>query len=152
MGFCDICGKQGITRAVFIEGAELQACYKCYKEDSKKEKVEIKSDVKQEKSKEVREIEQIIIENWPEEIKRGMNAINIEEKELAKKIGISESYMRHILKGEIKPDIKTAKKIEHVLKIKLIEHVIIEGNKSEEKIGNKTLADNIDWESANNGG
>ncbi len=143
MGICDICGRKTKTRKVRIEGAVIEACYKCVP-GKERDVVEKKRQCKPKQIK-----EEDVVEQYNKIIKTAREEKGISVEDLAKKLNISLSYLRHIEKRDMIPDKKTAKKLERFLNIKLFEEIIVE---EEEDVSDKaseagfTLGDQAEWE------
>lgn len=133
---CEICGEREARFTVIIEGATMNACAICaegakiiYK---KPEKIEEKGV----RVIETGRVEEDIVEGYGESIKKARERLGLSRQELARKISESESYLEHIEKEEMRPTLKTAKKLERALGIKLIEkttEVIVEKTEKKEK-------------------
>ena len=145
---CEVCGKYRKTHKAIIEGAEVEVCSFCHQEDRS---IYNKTTEKKESKKIHTIVEEEIVEGYNEEIRKAMRKYNLNEEELAKKLNISLSYLKHIILGKIKPDKKTAKSIEKLLNIKILEKEvnIIEAKDEEKKRNNKlfyTLEENVELE------
>jgi Predicted transcription factor, homolog of eukaryotic MBF1 len=143
---CEICGEREAKFTVIIEGATMNACAVCAKGAKILSK---KPDEIEEKGIRVVEtgmVEEDIVDGYGEIVKKAREGMGLTRQELAKKISESESYLEHIEKERMRPTLKTAKKLERALGIKLIEkttEVIIE--KTEKKKGEEpTLEDFVE--------
>ncbi|MEM0333065.1 MAG: multiprotein bridging factor aMBF1 [Candidatus Aenigmatarchaeota archaeon] len=116
---CTICGKE--TAKIFkieLDGNIIEVCENC-KSYGKIVKIEEKK-IKIIKPVNVNFFENFeIVENYGEIIRNRRIELNLTIRDLAKKIGVKESYLSKIEKGEIYPDKKTLEKMEKLLKIKL---------------------------------
>jgi len=126
---CDLCGAtKNLVRAK-IEGTELIVCQECAKFGTilgpiktKPEKVKKRKEEKKQIIKPSIEEEILIINpNYPTIIKKAREKLGLKQSELAKLIREKESVVHKLETGELEPSIKLAKKLEHILKIKLIE-------------------------------
>ncbi len=61
-----------------------------------------------------------IVENFPEIIRRARENLGLTRENLAKLIGVKESIVRRIEEGQLMPDIELARKLEKVLRVKLL--------------------------------
>ena len=121
---CDLCGKTDdkLFKAV-IEGVELNVCSLC----SKFGKVigQVKKPVIRETRKpqvaQVEEKVEILVENYPELIKRKRESMGLSQRDFAKKINEKASTIHHIETGGFEPSLGLAKKLEKMLGIKLVE-------------------------------
>ena len=138
---CDICGKEEKLFRTIIEGTELKVCMNCGKfgkvlgpvKEIEKEERLIKREIST-----VHEIEEIedIVPNFSQILKKKRESMRLEQKDFAKKISEKESVVHKMETGEFKPSIKTARKSERILGIKLIEeyeeeHIGFKSGKSE---------------------
>ncbi len=118
---CEICGEREAKFTVLLEGATMNACAVCAKGAKILHK---KPEEKAEKGVKVVEtgiVEEDIVEGYGEIVKKAREQKGLTRKELAAKISESESYLEHIEKEKMRPTLKTARKLEKALGIKLIE-------------------------------
>ncbi|MEM5832069.1 MAG: multiprotein bridging factor aMBF1 [Candidatus Aenigmatarchaeota archaeon] len=141
---CTICGKE-INKLfkIEIDGNIIEVCENC-KSYGKLVGVERKIERKEKlKEKSLEEFE--LVENYGEIIKSKREELKISIQDLAKKIGIKESYLSKIEKGEIYPDKNTLEKLEKFLKINLKEGKEEFNIKREERKEEKlTIADVVE--------
>lgn len=145
---CIICGKE--TNKIFkieVENNIIEVCENC-KSYGKIASIELKTNKlrisKNLKEKNFEDFE--IVENYDEIIRNRRKELNLSIDELAKKVGIKESYLSKIEKGKIYPDKKTIEKLEKMLKINLREEEKVltikkNNNTEEEKL---TIADIVE--------
>ncbi|MEK6949694.1 MAG: multiprotein bridging factor aMBF1 [Nanoarchaeota archaeon] len=120
---CDMCGDNGKLYKVIVEGAELALCKEC----SKFGKVmgAIQQDELHLAKKAIKEAQpeniQLLVEDYAEKIKRKREQLGLSQKELAERLNEKESVLQKIESGHFEPPIDTAKKIEKLLNIKIIE-------------------------------
>jgi putative transcription factor len=120
---CDICGKNEAVFYIEIEGAKMSACPGCshgakvigrigkaIDETSKTE-----TPIIEYKEKEI-EIE----ENCGHIAREAREEKKLELKDLARSINENENYLKHIEQGKLMPTLKTARKLEKALGIRLI--------------------------------
>ena len=62
-----------------------------------------------------------IVEDYAELIRSAREALGMSRDMLAKILGVKESVIRRIEEGQLMPDLELARKIERILKIKLIQ-------------------------------
>ena len=149
MANCDMCGKT--TENLYtcqIEGTNLNVCKDCckYGKVIKKVKKPKQSKKKVHRKKISKEkIIQVINENYPNLIKNKREKLGLKQEELAIKLAERESLIRKIERGEIKPSLKLARKLEDKLGIKLVlqKEVKTEFESSKEKPGSLTIGDKI---------
>lgn len=122
---CDLCGKiDEMLNRTLIEGIELNVCSGC----SKFGKVigQVKKPVLKEPKK-ILKVEgkeekiELIVENYPEIIKRKRELMGLSQKDFANVINEKESTIHHVETGSFEPPISLAKKLEKTLGIRLIE-------------------------------
>ena len=121
---CDLCGKteDRLFKAI-IEGVELNVCSVC----SKFGKVigQVKKPVIRETRKpqvaQVEEKVEILVENYPEIIKKKRESMGLGQKDFALRINEKESIVHKIETGHFTPPISLARKLEKALGIKLVE-------------------------------
>ena len=125
---CDLCGKleENLVKAL-IEGVELEVCQACGRFGK------IISPVKRPSPKEQHmqflkraepkheEKFQLLVENYPELIRKKRESTGISQKDFALKINEKESIVHKIETGSFEPQLSLAKKLERILGIKLIE-------------------------------
>lgn len=148
---CDMCGSSGKLYKAMVEGALLTVCDNCSKLG--KITATVKTDEKIRKKprfekkivrREEPEIIEIIAENYAEKIKTKRESLNLTQKQFAEKINEKESVIQNLESGSFSPPINLAKKIEHFLKIKLVEVLKEEQQKiSASEPGSLTIGDFI---------
>ncbi|MBT5022875.1 TIGR00270 family protein [Candidatus Woesearchaeota archaeon] len=156
MSSCDMCGKESDLYKVEIEGAILDLCSKCSgfgKVIRKPAMPPPKHLIRQKgkpaptrKDKATREIVQVIVPNFGEKIKKVRSNKGLTQEEFARKLNEKESIVTKIEKGQFKPSISLARKLEKILKINLVEEIIeekIPKLDSVKKSGSFTMADFI---------
>ena len=120
---CDMCGREGNLNQAIVEGSLLNVCDNCARFGKviliKKAVKEIKHDKKP--TRRTTELINIIVEDYPKEIKEAREKQGLKQEELAKKINEKESLIHKLETGHLQPTILIARKLEKVLNIKLIE-------------------------------
>lgn len=135
---CEMCGKSfdELVKAK-VEGAVMRVCRNCgrYGKILGEIKIKVKDDkknlvavhhLKQKKPKE--EIIEELIPDFALKIRKAREKLKMEQKEFAKHVAEKESVIHKIETGHFKPSIGVVKKLQKLLKIKLIVEV-----KEEEK-------------------
>ncbi|MGB9748274.1 MAG: multiprotein bridging factor aMBF1 [Candidatus Woesearchaeota archaeon] len=126
---CEICGKE--TEKIYltmIEGSKLKVCKECsslgnvisvVNEDPKnKDFVVVK------KPKEpAAEKEFFIRSDYGNIIRKARENSNMKIEEFAKKLSLKESFVHKLETFQAEPDLETAKRLERLLHVKLIEEV-----------------------------
>ncbi len=122
---CEICGRK-ITNPIKIEidNSILNVCRDCSRFGTIVIEKKVKKPILKSRSKPVinsskKEIEEEIIENFGEIIRKRREELNISREEFAKKLGEKESVIRRIENNEIYPPCDLLIKIEKLLKISL---------------------------------
>ena len=140
MQYCDICGSavpEGSEYVLEIEGAVLVLCERCAKPYLTMRSVKVLKTPSQSAqqtqgtrragpaprsavSRRAREEELTIVENFAELIRSAREALGLSRDALAQMVGLKESVLRRIESGQLMPDLETARRIERVLKIRLV--------------------------------
>ncbi len=138
---CEMCGKEGELYNTEIEGVILSVCTKCSKHGKvlKKTKVIVKKGQIEEKRKEKPEREEFVVANFAKLIRNKRNKLGKTQKEFAQMLNEKESIIQKIENGSFEPPIKTAKRFEKILNIKLVEEIEI----GEEKTGKRAKAEGL---------
>ncbi len=138
MAVCDMCGKDASLFKTEIEGGILNVCKTCAKYGkvlrqikppaTEKEKKKIIKEKAQEP-----EIEQFVVVNCGEIIRKKREKLGKTQKEFAKLLNEKESIIQKIETGSFTPSIKTAKRFEKILNVKLVEEIEITGEPTQQK-------------------
>ncbi len=146
MPACEMCGYVCNTWPHKIEGAELNVCPKCGRFGEKLRKLPPKINVKAHKYK-TNETDERVVTNYDQIVRQSREKLNLKQEDFAKKINEKLSVVQNIETKKFKPSIKLAKKLEKILKIKLIQEdeqkVDISKFKSQNKSDTLTLGDLI---------
>lgn len=116
-----MCGSDGRLFRVLVEGAELMLCKNCSRFGKVIEAPKIvikKESVKPQKPKE--EPMELIVENYSDIIRRSREKLGLNQEDFAKMMNEKESVMQKIETGRFEPPIALARKLEKLLKIKLV--------------------------------
>lgn len=151
MPACDLCGREAgdLVRAE-IEGTELNVCEECGKfgfilgEVEKEEKEEKRTVLPKKRIMPEEEVEERVVSAYAEKIRRAREKRRMDQEEFAKFLNEKESTARKWEGGNLRPGIESARKLERILGIDLIEKV--EEKKielKETKSGEITLGDTI---------
>ncbi len=152
--YCEMCGTRIVGRPyrAVVDGVEMVLCASCYmklarsgrailvREPRRKPKtLERKPSPKPRRPRlELYDI----VEDYDERIRRGREAKGWTRAALAQKLRISETMLRKIESGKMKPPISLARKIEKLLKIQILEPVEIEEEEDyKREPGTLTLGD-----------
>ncbi|MCX6710398.1 MAG: multiprotein bridging factor aMBF1 [Candidatus Woesearchaeota archaeon] len=129
---CELCGKEGDELfRIDVEGTEMNACAKCSKFGKvvghKSAEVERKKTEDEEKRRESipekPEIVEKIVEGFSAKIRNRREELNLKQEDFAKMISVKDSLLHKLETGEFTPPIELARKIERILKIKIVEEV-----------------------------
>jgi putative transcription factor len=148
-----MCGKDTLLFKTDIEGSIMKVCKAC----SKYGKVisMVREDVPERKKtateriliepKKKGEMVQTIVEDYGERVKKKREHLGLKQEELAKSIAEKESVIHHIESGKHEPNIDLARKLEHFLKITLVEEYQepLPAQSGQKKSGELTIGDLI---------
>ncbi|MCD6094959.1 MAG: TIGR00270 family protein [Thermoprotei archaeon] len=129
---CELCGAkiQGRPIKIRLDGVILNVCNACAKRYSKyvirdsaiqrsmprpRRVVRIRTQPK------LRELEYEIVEDFNVRIRKAREELGLTRELLAQELGEKESVIRRIEEGRLVPTIDMARKLERILKIKLLE-------------------------------
>ncbi len=132
--YCEMCGSRIVGRPyrAVVDGVEMILCASCYlklmrsgraqpvRETPKRVGVEPRRARRSPRPRRVSLELYDIVEDYPERIREAREAKGWSLKTLAQKLRISEAMLRKIESGKMKPSIDLARRIEKVLKIKLL--------------------------------
>ena len=125
---CDICGKEkGNFVNAIIEGSLMTVCESCSKFGAVIEKHEEKNDDNPKAKADAgkgftySDPAENIIQDFSKVIKEAREKKKMNHEELASSIAEKESVIQKIESGSLTPSVKTAKKLEQYLNIKLIQ-------------------------------
>lgn len=117
---CELCGKEAELVKAIVEETELNVCRSC----AKFGKV-IKKPVFVEKPRPAKipetEITEVIVPDYAERIRAAREKRNLKQKDFAKLISEKESLVHNLEIGRQKLSIDLARKLEKILKVKLVE-------------------------------
>lgn len=116
MAQCDICGKDAQLVDAVIEGSMLSVCEKCAKHGSV---VPVDRPISRTINKE--DGPELFVEDCSLQVRIAREKKGLTQEQLAKAIAEKESTIHHLETGDAKPSLKTAKKLEQFLDIKIIE-------------------------------
>lgn len=131
--YCEMCGMRiaGRPYRAVVDGVEMVLCASCYMKLSRSGRaVLLRQTPRPQKKKTIpvrRAPKRIpldqydLVEDYYERIRRAREAKGWTTSALAQKLRISETMLRRIEAGKLKPSISLAKKMESILKIQLLE-------------------------------
>lgn len=126
---CEMCGSEKDLVKALIEGTELIVCSGCARFGKTLEKVdpEIKakkrsSDDKQEREKRLQpEIIESVRDDFSRLLRKKRESLGLSQDDFAKKINEKSSFVHKIENNQMNPSLETARKLENLLNLKLIE-------------------------------
>lgn len=131
---CEVCGERiyGKEHDVIIDGARLMACPACvkfatstpptHKHQATSMRGPTLSDSRQrEVSNNLLRDDQELVENYNSIVREARQKMGLTHKELSRKIGEKISQLQKLETGKMVPDQALIKKLQHVLKIKLLQ-------------------------------
>ena len=126
---CEICGKYIVEgKKVMVEGSNIITCESCASygkivSEIKRKETRKKDDKIESRPFEVDfdvEIQEEIVDNYQEIIKKARESRNMKQEDLAKMINEPVSMIHRIESGRMEPSLGVVKKIQRKLNIKLI--------------------------------
>jgi putative transcription factor len=148
---CELCGKETEPYTALVEGTELKVCEGCSSMGKvlKKPKPPVVKKAKKRisvvREKEVvKEMVSVLVEDFAKRIRTAREKKGMTQKEFASRINEKESILHKMETGGFKPPMPLAKKLEKLLRIKLIEKVEAEEEKikgPKSKSGALTIGD-----------
>lgn len=132
MATCEICGKTvNRTKKIKIDRVVLEVCDQCavYGEPVEDTTVPTSTAVQtqrifsQKKPEKIIEEEYILVDDYPERVRKARQQLGLEQKDLARMINEKQSVISKIESGSFQPDDTIVKKLEKTLKIRLREKV-----------------------------
>lgn len=126
---CELCGKNEGTLQVLVEGSSLAACNKCKNFGTV---VGVLTSAAKAPSKQtvnkptVEEPTEFLVRDYSKRIKSAREKLGKTQEEFAQLLREKASMVSKIETGQFEPTIETAKKLERILKIKLIETTGVE--------------------------
>ena len=154
MAKCELCGRElwGVAYRIRLEGADLLVCPSCARGRMIVGTVNFS---KPQPSRQPRsttklrrklEAEEVIVEGYGSLVRSAREKMGLTRDMLATMVGEKESIIRRIEAGQLEPTIELARRLEKVLKIKLVEEVVDYGAGCEEAGGyDLTLGDVVEF-------
>ncbi len=115
---CEICGERKAVTTIEVDGVVLRVCSHCAKFGREVKEVKRQRDSKPTGFKEP--VEEEVLPDFAERIRKAREKMKITREELAKMVGIRETLIEKYEKGKMKPEKAVARKLERVLNIVLI--------------------------------
>lgn len=133
---CELCGKQEDFCKALVEDIEMTVCSGCSKfgrivRKFQSSKISVKSPLISKQVK--KELVEDFVEDYDQMIKHKREKMNLTQKDFAKLLNVDENWIHKIETKSLKPTLELGRKIEKLLKVKLIETVeegVVEPKKS----------------------
>lgn len=126
MPSCDMCGKGDAGTVALVEGVELTVCQNCARFG--KAVRSLRTESPEERRFPVRAAKpaeddspETVVEDFASRIRQKREQLNLTQKEFAKMLNERESLVHHLENGSQRPSLELARKLEHALKIQLVE-------------------------------
>jgi putative transcription factor len=123
---CDMCGAEDDLFKADVEGTILNVCKNCARYGKVLARIAVP--VKEKPKSMARapvpekgELIQVLVEDYPERVKKAREKIGLMQKELAVRMAEKESMIQKVESGQIEPSLELARKFENHLRIKLVE-------------------------------
>jgi len=142
MPACEMCGKETSLFSAIIEGSQMRVCENCAKFGKvlRKPVSDLRVNVSVKKAEPV----EALVENFGQIVRSAREKLGLTQKDFALKLTEKESVINKIESGSFSPPISLARKLEKILKIKLVEVEKEEEVSSESKrSGPMTIGDLI---------
>ncbi len=152
--YCEMCGTRIVGRPyrALVDGVEMVLCASCYMKLARSGRAVLIREPRRQKTLPRKPAPRPrrpslelydIVEDYDERIRRAREARGWTRAALAQKLRISETMLRKIETGKMKPPIDLARKIEKLLKIQILEPVEIEEEEEDyrREPGTLTLGD-----------
>ncbi len=118
---CGICGETEATRKVLVEGTLLNVCAGCAKfGEEVRTPQEAKRKLVSRAEEEKDEVEQEIVSDFGRLVRIAREKLGLTQPALGKLVNEKESVILRMESGKMTPDLKTARKLERALKIRLV--------------------------------
>lgn len=138
-----MCGNETELFRAVIEGTELRVCKNCAGFGKVLQKIRVPAKEKKKKQEELSEEEpeviQVIVPDYAKKVKQARESLGLKQEELAKKLNEKESIIHKVETGHYKPNLMLAQKLEHFLKIKLVEEYTAEKTEKKESTSSEGL-------------
>ena len=140
MTVCEMCGASGPLVSAIVEGTPLNICAKC----SPFGKVVRKPVVVSRPVRKAVEVVEVVVEDYAGLIRSAREKAGLTQMDFARLLNEKESVVQKLESGSFRPPIAMAKKLERLLKIRLVEVEREESSSVEKKSsGPLTIGDII---------
>ena len=117
---CEVCGKDTELFTAMVEGTQLHVCANCGRFGKILRRVPPPSAHKPAVQREPEPVERIV-EDYAQRIRTAREKRNLSQQDFAKTLTIKESLLHKIETGTFEPPIDLARKLEHTLRIVLVQ-------------------------------
>ena len=118
MVVCEMCGKDTRVYTAVVEGSELNVCENCGKYGKEVRKPIVRSRAPIQARPEVVEV---VVSEYAQLVRKAREAKGMTQKDFALSLNEKESVVQKLETSSLTPSLKMAKKLERLLKVKLIE-------------------------------
>jgi putative transcription factor len=143
--YCEMCGREVDAKSakrVVLDGSPLIICLDCYSKLSKKTTIRNESAItstsalrskrpiaasgeRRSTSQSLTRAESYeVVENYHQVVRTARERLGWSQEVLASKVGESVNTIRRIESGKLKPTLELARRLERVLRVKLVEPVV----------------------------
>ncbi len=119
MAVCELCGRDTQLFTAVVEGSELNVCQSCGRFGNLVRKPMTRA-FKAPISKAVEPVE-VVVSDYAQRVRIAREKSGLTQKDFARMLNEKESIIHKIENGQFVPPISLAKKLEKLLKIKLVE-------------------------------
>ena len=123
---CDLCGKPATSKAT-IEGAKLTVCANCAKHGTDVRSLPQQAPAKRQAAASTSLTKEELVEQVRPDtaklLRQHREKLGLNHEQFAAKLQIRASTYHHYESGTTLPDITTARKLEHILKVPLVVHI-----------------------------
>ncbi|MGV8086297.1 MAG: helix-turn-helix domain-containing protein [Candidatus Woesearchaeota archaeon] len=134
---CELCGRNPSINNCEIEGTMMKVCAECSKFGKIKGKSNVKIVFQENKKPQSNEPEYVFVANYGSLVKNAREKMNLKQEDFAKSINEHKSLIHQVESENIKPNILLAKKLERVLRIKIVEELKNNESNSEKDFNNR---------------
>ena len=144
-----MCGKEGALFKAMVEGSEMNVCSQCSKFGKVVSQIKEPLTGKKQAKLEIKmhsnpELILSVVLNYSEIIKSKRGQLGLNQEDFAKQLNEKISVIHKMETGHFKPNLELARKLEKLLKIKLIEQIELKEEKIEKiKSDSFTIGDFI---------
>jgi len=118
MAVCEMCGKDTQVSATIVEGSELNVCENCGKYGKAVQRPVVRSRAPVQAKPEIVEM---VVSDYAQLIRKARETKGMTQKDFALSVNEKESVVQKLETGSLTPSLSMAKKLERLLKVKLVE-------------------------------